>query len=54
MVKGGVVDWLTGMIFAATFFGMVFVMNNPVIYVIIGAVLGLLLCGKVRKGGYRK
>ena len=54
MVKGGVVDWLTGMIFAATFFGMVFVMNNPVIYVIIGAVLGLLLCGKVRKGGDRK
>ena len=51
MVKGGVVDWLTGIIFAATFFGMVFVMNNPVIYVIIGAALGLLLCGRVRKGG---
>ena len=54
MVKGGVVDWLTGIIFAATFFGMVFVMNNPIVYVVIGAALGLLLCGRVRKGGDKK
>lgn len=51
MIKGGVVDVLTGIIFVGSFLGMVFVINNPVIYVIIGAVLGLLLCKSIGKGG---
>lgn len=51
MIKGGVIDWLTGFIFALTFFGMMVWINNPVLYVVIGAGLGLLLCNKIGKGG---
>lgn len=54
MIKGGVIDMITGFIFVLTFLGMVFWLNNPVLYVIAGAVIGLLLCEKVRKKGESK
>ncbi|MDD3745238.1 MAG: chromate transporter [Anaerostipes sp.] len=54
MIKGGVIDMITGFIFVLTFLGMMFWLNNPVLYVIAGAVIGLLLCEKVRKKGESK
>ncbi|MDD4369553.1 MAG: chromate transporter [Anaerostipes sp.] len=54
MIKGGVIDMITGFIFVLTFLGMMLWLNNPVLYVVTGAVIGLLLCKKVRKKGESK
>lgn len=50
MIKGGVVDYLTAIIFVGSFLGMTLWVSNPVFYVAFGAVLGIVLFGRTKKG----
>lgn len=51
MIKGGVVDRLTAIVFVVSFFGMTLWISNPVIYVVLGAVLGIVFFGRIQTGG---